>query len=183
MQQFNISMTMAVLGLSLPLFGIAFAPIITPHLSERFGRSPVYLVSLPLFALFILGAAYSSSFGALAVCRFFAGFFGGPCLVLIEGTFADVWPAHSTVTYYSFLSLASYIGAGCGESLPCTCRSLSLIWNPSTACFGCCRDSEKLAMDSIRHLDDSLCSVPLRYRGPRNVPPGNLEIASPALRP
>ncbi|KAL9042481.1 MAG: hypothetical protein Q9180_000572 [Flavoplaca navasiana] len=113
MQEFNVTMTMAVLGLSLPLFGIAFAPIFTPHLSERYGRSPVYLVSLPIFALFILGAAYSSNFGALAVCRFFAGFFGGPCLVLIEGTFADVWPASSTVTYYSFLSLASYIGAGC----------------------------------------------------------------------
>ncbi|KAL8783674.1 MAG: hypothetical protein Q9213_004468 [Squamulea squamosa] len=107
---------MAVLGLSLPLFAIAFAPIITPHLSERYGRSPVYLVSLPIFALFILGAGYSKSFGALLVCRFFAGFFGGPCLVLIEGTFADVWSAHLTVTYYSFLSLASYIGAGCGQS-------------------------------------------------------------------
>ncbi|KAL8682972.1 MAG: hypothetical protein Q9224_000237 [Gallowayella concinna] len=104
---------MAVLGLSLTLFGIAFAPITTPHLSERYGRAPVYLVSLPMFALFILGAGYSKSFGSLAVCRFFAGFFGGPCLVLIEGTFADVWSAHLTVTYYSFLSLASYLGAGC----------------------------------------------------------------------
>ncbi|KAL8811775.1 MAG: hypothetical protein Q9200_001541 [Gallowayella weberi] len=106
-------MTVAVLGLSLTLFGIAFAPITTPHLSERYGRAPVYLVSLPLFALFILGAGYSKNFSSLAVCRFFAGFFGGPCLVLIEGTFADVWSAHLTVTYYSFLSLASYVGAGC----------------------------------------------------------------------
>ncbi|KAL8802714.1 MAG: hypothetical protein Q9182_003612 [Xanthomendoza sp. 2 TL-2023] len=113
MQQFDVSMTMAVLGLSLTLFGIAFAPITTPHLSERYGRAPVYLVSLPIFALFILGAGYSKNFSSLAVCRFFAGLFGGPCLVLIEGTFADVWSAHLTVTYYSFLSLASYVGAGC----------------------------------------------------------------------
>lgn len=117
MMEFNVSMTVAILGLSLNLLGISFAPIITPHLSERFGRSPVYLASLPIFALFILGAGYSNSFGALAVCRFFAGFFGGPCLVLIEGTFADVWSAHATVTYYSILSLASYVGAGCGWSL------------------------------------------------------------------
>ena len=115
MAEFNVSMTVAILGLSLFLLGVAFAPITTPHLSERFGRSPVYFVSLPIFALFILGAGYSKSFGALAVCRFFAGFFGGPCLVLIEGTFADVWSAHLTVTYYSFLSLASYVGAGCGK--------------------------------------------------------------------
>lgn len=116
MKEFNVSMTVATLGFSLYLLGVAFAPVLTPHLSEKFGRSPVYLVSLPLFALFTLGAGYSNSFGALAVCRFFAGFFGGPCLVLIEGTFADVWSAHLTVTYYSFLSLASYIGAGCGQS-------------------------------------------------------------------
>ncbi|KAL8722696.1 MAG: hypothetical protein Q9225_000863 [Loekoesia sp. 1 TL-2023] len=115
MKQFNVSMTVATLGLSLNLLGIAFAPIITPHLSERVGRSPVYFVSLPLFAFFTLGAGYSKSFGALAVCRLFAGFFGGPCLVLIEGTFADVWSAHITVTYYSFLSLASYVGTGCGK--------------------------------------------------------------------
>ncbi|KAI4147259.1 MAG: hypothetical protein L6R39_003172 [Caloplaca ligustica] len=113
MMHFHVSMTVATLGLSLTLLGIAFAPIITPHLSERFGRSPVYFVSLALFALFILGAGFSRSFGALATCRFFAGFFGGPCLVLIEGTFADVWSPRITVTYYSFLSLASYVGAGC----------------------------------------------------------------------
>ena len=112
--QFNVSMTSAILGLSLFLFGVVFAPIYTPHLSERYGRSAVYFVSLPIFALFILGAGYSKSFAALAACRFFAGFAGGPCLVLIEGTFADVWSARITVTYYSFLSLASYVGAAAG---------------------------------------------------------------------
>ncbi len=111
-------MQVAILGLSLNLLGIAFAPIITPHLSERFGRQAVYLVSLPTFSLFILGASFSRSFAALAVCRFFAGFFGGPCLVLIEGTFADVWSAKITVAYYSFLALASFIGAACGKFHP-----------------------------------------------------------------
>lgn len=77
----NVSMQVSVLGLSLYLLGIAFAPITTPHLSERFGRRPVYHASFPIFGLFILGASFSKSFAALAVCRFFAGFFGGPSLV------------------------------------------------------------------------------------------------------
>lgn len=77
----DVSMQVSILGLSLYLLGIAFAPITTPHLSERFGRRPVYLVSFPIFGLFILGASFSNSFAALAVCRFFAGFFGGPSLV------------------------------------------------------------------------------------------------------
>lgn len=114
MEEFNVSMTVAILGFSLNLLGIAFAPITTPHFTERLGRSTVYLISIPTFALFVLGASQSKTFVSLAVCRFFAGLFGGPCLVLIEGTFADCWRGHTTVSYYSILSLASYIGAACG---------------------------------------------------------------------
>lgn len=114
--RFDVSMTKAILGMSLYLFGIAFAPIYTPHLSERFGRVPVYLTSFPIFMLFILGAGFSRSFASLTVCRFFAGFFGGPSLVLIEGTYADVWHFKITGTHYSVLSLAPYIGAAAGTT-------------------------------------------------------------------
>ena len=113
-----MTMQVAILGLSLNLLGIAFAPIITPHLSERFGRQAIYLTSLPTFSLFVLGASFSRSFAALAVCRFLAGLFGGPCLVLIEGTFADVWSANTTIVYYSFLALASFVGTACGKLHP-----------------------------------------------------------------
>lgn len=114
MAEFNVSRTAAILGLSLNLVGIAFAPILTPHITERVGRSAVYLFSFPIFMLFILGASRSQSFASLAICRFFAGFFGGPSLVLIEGTFADCWSAKTTNTYYSILALSPYIGAACG---------------------------------------------------------------------
>lgn len=116
MEEFNVSMTVAILGFSLNLLGIAFAPITTPHFTERLGRSTVYLISIPTFSLFILGASQSKTFVSLAVCRFFAGLVGGPCLVLIEGTFADCWRGNTTVSYYSILSLASYIGAACGKT-------------------------------------------------------------------
>ncbi|MCJ1421858.1 hypothetical protein MMC32_008225 [Xylographa parallela] len=116
---FDVSYTTAILGLSLYLFGIAGAPVITPHLSEAFGRSTVYLICLPIFSLFILGTGLSQTFASLAVCRFFAGLTGGPCLVLIEGTFADVWSADATNTYYAVLSMASFVGTGAGTiSLP-----------------------------------------------------------------
>lgn len=152
MQEFDVSMTVAILGFSLNLFGIAFAPIITPHLSERLGRVAVYSISLPLFSLFILGASRSQSFASLAVCRFFAGFLGGPCLVLIEGTFADCWRGHTTVTYYSILSLSSYIGAACGQSL----SQQEGVHYPAenihrTSSMRLCFRLEKLALDPICH--------------------------------
>ena len=111
---FSISMTDSILGFSLYLWGIAFAPIYVPHLSERFGRRPIYFGSIFIFSLFILGAAVSETCTSLLITRFFAGMAGGPCLVLIEGTFADVWSGEWTVTYYVFLTLASFIGAASG---------------------------------------------------------------------
>lgn len=107
-------MTQGILGMSLYLFGIAFAPIWVPHVTERNGRSLIYLCSLPICAIFLVGAGVSRTFAGVAVCRFLAGFAGGPCLVLIEGTFADIWSAETTNTYYAFLGTAAYIGAACG---------------------------------------------------------------------
>jgi MFS transporter, DHA1 family, multidrug resistance protein len=118
MTEFNVSMPVSILGFSLYVFGIFFAPIHTPHWSERYGRKPIYLVSLFLSMFFILGASRSNKWAALAACRFFAGFFGGPSLVLIEGTFADVWSPMGTNTYYSFLASAANVGAGLGMSYP-----------------------------------------------------------------
>lgn len=112
--EFDVSMTAAILGLSLFFLGTVATPMMTPHLSERFGRKPVYFGTLFIFALFILGAGYARTFTALAVCRFFAGFFGGPNLILIEGTFADVWSAEVTHTFYTVLTLSSYVGVASG---------------------------------------------------------------------
>ncbi|KAI5460431.1 major facilitator superfamily domain-containing protein [Mariannaea sp. PMI_226] len=111
---FGVSMHTALLGFTLPFFGVFFAPIYTPHLAERYGRRPIYLASLPLFSLCVVVIGLASNISTLLAFRFLAGLFGGPCLVLIEGTFADVWPAEKTVTYYSFLTAASYLGAAFG---------------------------------------------------------------------
>ncbi|KAF2236759.1 MFS general substrate transporter [Viridothelium virens] len=104
----------AVVPLSVYLFGVFFAPIYTPHLSERFGRRPIYFIATFTSALFIIGAGFSQTFASLVVCRFFAGLFGGPSVVLIEGTFADIWPAKYTNTYYAFIGFAQYTGAAFG---------------------------------------------------------------------
>ncbi|KAF4450414.1 TPO4-Proposed vacuolar polyamine transporter [Fusarium austroafricanum] len=111
---FGVSKRVAVLGFAMPFFGVFFAPIYTPHLAERYGRRPVYFTSFPLFLLCVVVIGLATNISTLLVFRFLAGFFGGPVAVLIEGTFADVWPAHKTVTYYSFLTLASYFGAALG---------------------------------------------------------------------
>ncbi|KAK5709240.1 hypothetical protein LTR17_019965 [Elasticomyces elasticus] len=103
-----------IAGLSLYLWGIAFAPLWTPHVADRTGRSLIYLIGLPVSGLFVLGAGLSQSLGGVLACRFFAGLTRGPCLVSIEGTFADMWSANTTNTYYAFLGTAAYFGASLG---------------------------------------------------------------------
>ncbi len=82
MIRFEISSTAALLGLSLYVLGLAFGPVLAAPISETFGRRVVYLVSLPLAALFTLGAGFSQDFASLIICRFFAGFFGSPVLAV-----------------------------------------------------------------------------------------------------
>jgi MFS transporter, DHA1 family, multidrug resistance protein len=161
-------MTVSILGFSIYLIGIAFAPVYTPHLSERFGRRVVYFCSLPVCAMFLIGTGASQSFAALAVCQFFAGFTGGPCLVLIEDTFADIWSPTYTVTYYSFLTLASYLGAACGMTLLPLSRSALTFHR--TNCWRLCRHRSRLAMDFLGSTHAYRCCLRIWWHDAETYP-------------
>ena len=86
MSQYRGSSTVAVLGLSLYVAGLAFGPVLAAPISETRRRRAVYLISVPIAALFTLGAGLSPNMTPLAICRFFAGFFGSPVLAVGAGT-------------------------------------------------------------------------------------------------
>lgn len=113
---YNVSLHVAILGYSIPFFGVMFAPLFLPHASERFGRKRIYYVCIPLYAFSVVVAAIAPGISTLLAFRFFAGLFGGPVVILIEGTFADIWSAERTVTYYAFLNTGAYLGASFGTS-------------------------------------------------------------------
>ncbi|KPV76631.1 uncharacterized protein RHOBADRAFT_52611 [Rhodotorula graminis WP1] len=70
-------------------FGVA-APLWAP-LSELAGRTPIYLVSLALLALFELGAALSPTFPARAALRFLAGCAATTPLSNAGAAVGDLW--------------------------------------------------------------------------------------------
>ena len=59
--------------------------------SEFHGRKTVYLLTLPVFILFTMGAGLSQDIVSLLVCRFFSALSGSPALAVSAGTVADVW--------------------------------------------------------------------------------------------
>ena len=117
MERFKVTSTVALLGLSLYVLGLGFGPILAAPISETKGRRVVYLTSLPLSALFTLGAGFSHNFASLALCRFFAGFFGGPVLAVGAGTNVDIWkPIDRAIATSSFI-LAPFLGPALGPAV------------------------------------------------------------------
>lgn len=90
-QRFGVGEEVALLPFCLYLLGLSFGPMIAAPTSETFGRKYVYIVGLPLFGLFTLGAGFAQSITTLIVCRFFAGLFSSPGLSIGTGTISDVW--------------------------------------------------------------------------------------------
>ena len=86
MADFNVSRTAALAGITVYTMGLAFGPVFSAPMSEKYGRKIVYLLSSPVFILFTLGAGFSKSFASLIVCRFFAGLTGSPALAVGAGS-------------------------------------------------------------------------------------------------
>ena len=116
-EKFGVSSTVALLGLSLYVLGLGFGPVLAAPLSETKGRRVVYLLSLPISALFILGAGLSNSFASLVICRFFAGFFGGPTLAVGAGTNVDIWPPVRRAVATSWFIMAPFFGPAIGPAV------------------------------------------------------------------
>lgn len=81
-----INVTVAIFILCIGLFPLCFAPY-----SGLYGRRPIYLISLPVFALGCLGTALSRSLGALIATRILQAFGSSPVLSIGAGTIGDLY--------------------------------------------------------------------------------------------
>lgn len=122
-EKLHTSSEVALLPFSLFLLGLSLGPLIAGPASERFGRKPVYLIALPLFAAFTIGAGFSQTVAQLTVLRFLAGLFSSPGLSIGTGSLADVWSpdtrsipvATYLVSVQSGASMGPFIGGFVAE--------------------------------------------------------------------
>ena len=112
--EFTISTTVSLLPLSAYSLGLAFGPMISSPCSETFGRKFVYLLTLPLFDIFMMGSGLSRNIASLIICRFFAGLFAAPGVSVAAATISDFTEPSQRVVplamYYSIPFLGSAIG-------------------------------------------------------------------------
>lgn len=113
-KEFDVSAVIAIFPFSFYVLGLAFGPMIGSPLSETLGRRRVYQISLPVFALFILGSGFAKGIGTLVVCRFLAGLWGSPALSIGSATVSDVWPpAHRAIPMAAYVA-APFMGPALG---------------------------------------------------------------------
>jgi MFS family permease len=114
MRDLGASRIVAVLPYSIYVLALAVGPMLAGPSSEVLGRKAVYLVSIPIFALFILGSGFSRNVGSLIVCRFFAGVFGSPGLSIGSATVADIWRPHERAIPMSLYVTTPFLGPALG---------------------------------------------------------------------
>jgi MFS family permease len=110
----DVSPSVAILGLSMYVLGLAFGPMTLAPLSEYFGRRPVYIVSYGVFLLLLLGTTYVESLGPFLVLRLFSGFFASTTISNFGGTIADLFHHHDTGPAMSWFLWAATGGSPTG---------------------------------------------------------------------
>lgn len=114
MRTLGASQIVAILPYSMYVLALALGPMLAGPSSEVLGRRAVYLVSIPIFALFTLGSGFSKSIASLIVCRFFAGVFGSPGLSIGSATVADIWRPSERAIPMSLYVTTPFLGPAIG---------------------------------------------------------------------
>ncbi|KAJ9137857.1 MFS general substrate transporter [Pleurostoma richardsiae] len=109
-RHFGVSEVAESLATALYLVGFGCGAPFAGPLSEKFGRSPVYVVTLALFAIFIMAAGLSPNFGAQLTFRFLAGFFGSTPFTTAGGTLADLLNPQQRGKIFPFFALIAFLG-------------------------------------------------------------------------
>ncbi|GAA5868162.1 hypothetical protein JCM1840_006163 [Sporobolomyces johnsonii] len=97
MQDFGVSRTVSILGLTLFILGYGIGPMLWSPLQEtpQLGRNPVYYITLAIFVLFQMPILVAPNYATIMIFRFLTGFFGSPCLATGGASMGDLFdPLH-----------------------------------------------------------------------------------------
>ncbi|KAK7425165.1 hypothetical protein QQX98_000079 [Neonectria punicea] len=114
MDEFHVSSTVALLPLTMYVLALGFGPVIGGPLSETIGRYPVYVGSVPLGAVFAVGAGFSHDIGALCFLRFMSGLCWGPVLAVASGSLVETFGPRSRGPVSAVFILMPFLGPGLG---------------------------------------------------------------------
>ncbi|KAH8886497.1 MFS general substrate transporter [Thozetella sp. PMI_491] len=91
MAEFGVeSTTVATLGVTSYLFGLAAGSVVVAPMSELYGRRPVYLIGTFIFTVLVIPCALGTSLTEIIIVRFFGAFFASVMVSNSPGTIVDI---------------------------------------------------------------------------------------------
>jgi DHA1 family bicyclomycin/chloramphenicol resistance-like MFS transporter len=115
----NLHASLGAVGLTLSLFmaGFAGAPLVYGPLSDRFGRRPVLLVGVTIFAAGGIAATLAPSISLLLIARFFEGAGAGVGLPMAFAIIRDLFEGPAARTKLSYMLMVSTLAPVLAPSL------------------------------------------------------------------
>jgi MFS family permease len=90
-EEFDVSLEVAELIITLFLLGYVFGPLLWAPLSEFYGRRYIFYITFIGYFAFTFLCAFTNSFAGLLVGRFLTGTFCSAALSNSPGVLADIW--------------------------------------------------------------------------------------------
>ncbi|KAF7188010.1 MFS transporter fsa7, partial [Pseudocercospora fuligena] len=122
MDEMRTSSIVSVLSTSLYLLGLVLGILGTPS-ADSMGRKSMYIISAPLYAIFILASGLTKSISGLAICRLLGGFVAASLLQLGYASILDIWPAEKRVVPIAAYTSTVLVGSTLGSVL-----SGAIVW-------------------------------------------------------
>ncbi|KAF2204296.1 MFS general substrate transporter [Delitschia confertaspora ATCC 74209] len=109
-EDLNVSLQRASYLTSLQIAIIGGGPLFWRPISTRFGRRPIFLISLIGTALFNIACARTESYGAMATCRAFAAFFICPASAIGSAVVVETFFKKERAKYMGIWTLMITLG-------------------------------------------------------------------------
>ncbi|KAI0107409.1 MFS general substrate transporter [Hypoxylon sp. NC0597] len=110
MEEFGVSSTVATLGVTTYLLGLAAGSLLVAPASELYGRRPVYIFCMICFTLLIIPCCVATSLAEIIVVRFFGAMFGSAMVSNSAGTVVDISTEETRALVMSLWSIAPLNG-------------------------------------------------------------------------
>jgi multidrug resistance protein len=117
-REFDVSVTVSLLGVSLYTFAFGLAPMALAPLSEVYGRLPLYIGTYGFFTLVQLPNALTPSFAGVLICRFLAGAAASTGSAMVGGTLADMYHSNKRGMPMAFFTSTTLLGSAVGSIFP-----------------------------------------------------------------
>ncbi|KAI1100774.1 polyamine transporter 3 [Jackrogersella minutella] len=128
--EFGISSTVATLGVTTYLLGLATGALLVAPASELYGRRPVYIVCMICFTLLIIPCCLATSLAEIIVVRYFGAVFGAVMVSNSAGTVVDISTEETRALVLSIWSIGPLNGPITGPLIGgFVCQYLGWRWD------------------------------------------------------